>query len=178
MPATTDKREKAREVVDILEEISVLLVRKQNPRYSIIQMFSYSPSVLEHATWQNSTIALRITYWKRSQSGGFGGECYEYAEQNKTLIELQNAILELRRETQDLQLEPGLSDWKQLATKLPMTSILCSIHSHASFVGLRSSMISLQPRLTRTKAPWCAYLCWNILTGETRVLLLKSNQGE
>ncbi len=28
MPATTDKREKAREVVDILEEISVLLVRK------------------------------------------------------------------------------------------------------------------------------------------------------
>ncbi|KAK5459458.1 hypothetical protein LTS15_003586 [Exophiala xenobiotica] len=72
MPSTDSKREKAREVVDILEEISVLL----NTQLDRTQL-SLCVSLIEN---------------------GVNPEA------------LANAIKELRRETQDLQPEPAMSE--------------------------------------------------------------------
>ncbi|KAK5195594.1 hypothetical protein LTR99_002120 [Exophiala xenobiotica] len=72
MPSTDSKREKAREVVDILEEISVLL----------------------NTQLDRTQLSL----------------CVSLVENGVNPEALANAIKELRRETQDLQPEPAMSE--------------------------------------------------------------------
>ena len=53
MPSTDSKREKAREVVDILEEISMLLVRQSNTSEAIPD-----DTVIEHTTGPDTIVAM------------------------------------------------------------------------------------------------------------------------
>lgn len=55
MPSTDSKREKAREVVDILEEISMLLVRRSNAFEPLS-----SDTVAEHSAGPYSVVSMRL----------------------------------------------------------------------------------------------------------------------
>jgi hypothetical protein len=55
MPSTDSKREKAREVVDILEEISMLLVRQSNTFEAVP-----ADTVVEHSAGPDSIVSMRL----------------------------------------------------------------------------------------------------------------------
>jgi hypothetical protein len=69
MPAKESKKEKAREVIDILQEISVLLVRLPNTiGIQLLVRTSADVRIQEHSTRPNSAVAVCITDGKWGQS--------------------------------------------------------------------------------------------------------------
>jgi mitotic-spindle organizing protein 1 len=105
MPSTDSKREKAREVVDILEEISVLLVgqRLAIPRYS-------ANCASKNTQLDRTQLSLCVSLVEN----GVNPEALAVRQRGTVpehvLTMDQNAIKELRRETQDLQPEPAMSE--------------------------------------------------------------------
>lgn len=70
MPSTDSKREKAREVVDILEEISILLVMAIS--HNLLD--STKNWWIEHTAWPYPIVSLCVVDWKWCQSRSSGSK--------------------------------------------------------------------------------------------------------
>lgn len=112
MPGKESKREKAKEVVDILEEISILLVRDSIG-------LSTKLTIKGYWSWSSTTFTLCLFDWEWCQPWSTG--CQSFLVWQHHSWPVQDAIKELRKEVatnskavHDVRPESSVSDWSKL----------------------------------------------------------------